>query len=294
MGYYTKRNVAHFDLRGYKQVVDPGIPVQLSPFPDYHVLAEGDSWFNIVGNTGALKPRNVLETLSFKQKPTALVNLAKSGDTVTHIAQALHDGALEEALKYKKWDVILLSAGGNDLIDALTEQGQYMVDGQPLSILLSPPAPQGYQSFIDQQALGKLKQHLVDAYQRFHQYKVNTVNQNTPVLIHTYDYPTPNNAKARCVVRLGPWLYSAFKRKNIPQVYWVEITDAVFQALRDTLLGLTAIHSSFHVLNTCDTLVRAAPNQTGNTHDWLNEIHPNAQGLEKIGAKLSEKVSQLL
>jgi lysophospholipase L1-like esterase len=295
MGQYNMRNVAHFDFRGYKQVVDPGGLGQLSPAPDYHVLAEGDSWFNIVGNTGAFKPRNVLDTLTFKRQPTALVNLARSGDTVTHISQALHDGTLEEALNHRKWDLILLSAGGNDLIDALTNQGQYLIEGKYLSILQSHATPQNYQSFINQQDLSKLRQHLVASYQRFHQYKVKTKNKTTPVLIHTYDYPTPNNAKARCLVRLGPWLYKALKYQKIPETYWYQISDALFQSLRDTLLELPAIiDTSFNVLNTCDTLKRAANHQSGNTNDWLNEIHPNAAGLEKIGEKLSKKISALI
>lgn len=294
MSQYTPRNVAHFDFRGYKQIVDPGGLGQLSPFPDYHVLAEGDSWFNIVGHTGAFKPRNLLDTLSFNDQATALVNLAKSGDTITHISQALHDGTLEEALRYKRWDLILLSAGGNDLIDALTEQGQYMVSGRALSILRQTSSPEDCQSYIDEQALTLLKQHLLNAYQRFYHYKAQTVNQHTPVLVHTYDYPTPNKAKAKCVVRLGPWLHAAFKQKQIPETYWYEISDHLFQTLRDLLLGLPAIDASFHVVNTCDTLKRAEHEQTGNSNDWLNEIHPNAVGLEKIGAKLTKKISQLI
>lgn len=294
MSQYTPRNVAHFDFRGYKQIVDPGGLGQLSPFPDYHVLAEGDSWFNIVGHTGAFKPRNVLDTLSFNNRPTALVNLAKSGDTATHISQALHDGALEEALRHRQWDLILLSAGGNDLIDALTEKGKYVVSGQALSILKNNTSPDDFKSFIDDAALSLLKLHLLDAYQRFYHYKTQTVNQYTPVLIHTYDYPTPNSAKARCILRLGPWLHAAFKHKRIPETYWYEISDHLFQKLRDVLLDLPAIDASFHIVNTCDTLQRAEHKQTGNSNDWLNEIHPNATGLEKIGAKLTKKISQLI
>ena len=114
------------------------------------------------------------------------------------------------------------------------------------------------------------------------------------MLIHTYDFPTPNNAKARCAgITRGPWLFKAFNDKKIFGKYWVELSDFLFKSLNDTLTDLSEI-PHFCVADTCDTLIRADLGQTGPSQDWLNEIHPNAKGLEKLGAVLSQSITNQL
>jgi len=86
------------------------------------IIAEGDSWFTI----GGLRLRNpwfsnILYTLRF-DKETLILNLANPGDTIRHISSMPHDYnfkyAIEEHSK-NPWNAIILSAGGNDLIDKI-------------------------------------------------------------------------------------------------------------------------------------------------------------------------------
>src|ERR1039457_3815405 len=98
---------------------------------DWHILAEGDSWFHF-GFTPAIgQPRNLLDPLEFN-KSTVIASVALSGDTIQHISQPSANPSLLEAMGYRKWNLILVSAGGNDLIDALS--GSYTIKGTTIEI----------------------------------------------------------------------------------------------------------------------------------------------------------------
>ena len=92
--------------------------------PAYRFLAEGDSWFSI----GALNPAknsNLLFEMAFEQSACA-VNCAAPGDTLRRMSQISTDRNFVELLcgrRARIWDGLLLSCGGNDLIDALQARG---------------------------------------------------------------------------------------------------------------------------------------------------------------------------
>src|SRR5258706_7948583 len=86
------------------------------PIYDWRILAEGDSWFSI----GAIPSSNLLFELRF-EKWTVILNLAYPGDTVAHMSELASNIDLVHVLAAKrfnyKWDAILLSGGGNDIVD---------------------------------------------------------------------------------------------------------------------------------------------------------------------------------
>ena len=47
---------------------------------------------------------------------------------------------------------------------------------------------------------------------------------------------------------------------------------------------------NFHVVDTRGTLQRSALGTTGNDGDWLNEIHPNRGGYDKLAGLFSAAV----
>ena len=86
-------------------------------FYDSLILAEGDSWFTI----GGLFAPNLLMSMRF-HKDTLILNCASPGDTIVHMSALAHNYVYKEALRYNyAWDAILLSGGGNDLIDRADE-----------------------------------------------------------------------------------------------------------------------------------------------------------------------------
>jgi hypothetical protein len=93
----------------------------LFPFDlfDRQCLAQGDSWFSI----GSIPPgltSNVLAELWLSQA-AVIVNCARPSKTLAHMADALSETMFLRLLRGPssfQWDAILLSGGGNDLIDA--------------------------------------------------------------------------------------------------------------------------------------------------------------------------------
>ena len=88
--------------------------------PDYpwHFLAEGDSWFTIA----AIPSSNLLLELRLGRW-TQILNLAYPGDTLRNIQALVGNKDLTRFLAKKNFcshfDALLLSGGGNDLIDGV-------------------------------------------------------------------------------------------------------------------------------------------------------------------------------
>lgn len=106
-------------------------------------------------------------------------------------------------------------------------------------------------------------------------------NRAIPIFYHTYGYPTPRNAPA---FLMGPWLCKAFKNMSIPQPYWSDLADALMNGLADTLRGFVNIGTNIKLVDTLANvpLVRASAGSTGSDGDWLNEIHLNNSGKDKV------------
>ena len=105
----------------YREVYESDNNSSCDPvFFTHKILAEGDSWFTIGGHN-LRNPwfSNILFTLRFP-RDTLLLNLAYPGDTIKHISAMPRDYRFKFAIEYQKnnpWDAIVLSGGGNDLID---------------------------------------------------------------------------------------------------------------------------------------------------------------------------------
>lgn len=287
---YNRNNVDIVDYLGFKNQGGGGLAG--NPIYDKRVLAEGDSWFHIGGITKA--ERNLIDAVNFKHKHTLLLNMAKSGDTMANMSQRLNNQFLYQLMKDHKWDFILLSAGGNDLIDALIEKGNYEFNSETLSIIKSNSDGSSFKDFINYGDLDLFRKSILNNFKEFQAIKDATINKSTPVIIHTYDFPTPRNAPATVFyVNTGPWLYKALTYKRVDKRFWVEIADEIFTALADTIISLDG-KNNFNVAKTAGSLERAWPETEGNDHDWLNEIHPNSKGITKIASKINKKIESLM
>lgn len=257
---------------------------------DWHVLAEGDSWFNLGFNP--LNPKfiggskNIIEALDFK-KQTVIANLALSGDTIQGISDPAKNPKLLTALAYRKWHLILLSAGGNDLIDALT--GKYLVNGKPIEMLRKSVKSSHFMDYINTPDLEVLLNYIENYYVAFSNLRDSIEdgeNKNTMIVAHCYDYIVARNAPANFPLnkKMGPWAYAAFMDKayKVPENFWKLITDYLFNRLAERLSRLENKLPSFAVVNTLGTLHLADPNEKGNSNDWANEIHPNPGGYKKL------------
>lgn len=250
------------------------------------ILCEGDSWFS----TGAVPSSNLLYAMRFRQS-SLLVNLARPGDTIRNMSDISANPVLKQLICQqnflRKWDAILLSGGGNDLIDLARQ------------IICVPSAGAGRHmlDYIDSVELNNLRRRVQKGYHDIARLREASPNADTPIVTHVYDYPTPRNAKARFagVAVNGPWIYAALKTNDVPEEFWISLTDYMFEYLANCIIDLSGDIDNFHVVSaTRGTLVRARLGTTGADGDWLNEIHPTAEGYEKIASIISGEFAHIV
>lgn len=270
--------------------LDLGCEGMFPVFPDLRFLAEGDSWFTVSG----FPAYNLLFEMRF-WKQALIVNCGMPGDTIRNMSEISKNRNLREALSADdiRWDAILLSGGGNDLIDVADE------------IIL----PQGawadmpgrrVEDYCHAAKLDALLRDVQLGYRRIaaSRESAGPAARSVPMLAHTYDYVTPRDAPARfAVVTLGPWFFKAFVHRGIPRSDWIALADHLVDRLAEGILALehgTDPILDFHVVDTRGTLRRSDLGSRGDNQDWQNEIHPNGGGYEKLAMRVEDGLARLL
>lgn len=252
----------------------------------YRMLAEGDSWF-AWAHLNLDPSSNILEQLEFR-KPAVIVSLAYSGDVIGDISDPVGNMAFCFELQGMRYDALLLSGGGNDLIDALQPAGG--------PAIIVPGDGSTADSYVNATALKALTTGVLASYRRIiAQRDASDANPETPIVLHTYDYPTPRNAKAKLLGRgaRGPWLLPAMQTAGAPIELYEDVTDIVFDALADALLTLHDPANGVHVVDTRDTIERAELDTEALSGDWINEIHPDAHGYALLARIVARELAGL-
>ena len=257
--------------------------------PDYawRFLAEGDSWFTI----GAIPSSNLLYELRLK-KPTIVLNLGYPGDTIANISQLSANTEFSRRLAHPNWasdwNAILLSGGGNELIDRAAD------------IILSTPTGAGKKAadYVDAEQLAAFRKDVQAGYRRIVALRDadKSPNKGKPIIVHTYDYPTPRPAPATFLIVpiTKPWMHPVFEAHQVPKTLRIKIAERLLDALAEALLELESELPAFYVVDTRNSLQRADIDAKGNSGDWLNEIHPNGDGYRKIAEQLATKLNKIL
>lgn len=269
-------------------------PDELISFGDYaiRILAEGDSWFSW-SQLNLVPSSNILQQLDF-DAPSLVVNYAYSGDTLRRISDFFRNGGFFVEMRSQKYDVILLSGGGNDVIDAL-----YDYDND-IPLVLRPAATgdaHDARAYIDWARLNALSAYITANFQQIFRYRQHgpAANAGTPIVLHTYDYPTPRNAPASFMgmPAAGPWLLPALQKIGAPEALYIPVTKLLFDTVAATLLALNDPANGIHVVDTRKTIQAAALNTPGKSGDWINEIHPTTEGYAELAWKISLSLAQL-
>ena len=251
----------------------------------YRFLAQGDSWFSI-GALNLAKNSNLLFEMAFAQSCCA-VNCARNGSTLRRMVDQVNEPAFNALLcgaQWRPWDGILLSAGGNDMIDAL---GTTRIADPSKRLFLKPSEITGDLSDA-QSYLSPTGWQTFETYLRANFVALITMrdrralNRNIPVFLHTYHYPTIRNAPAG--PGMGPWLYSAAVDFGIPPNLWPAIAKTLFERFASLLISIASSHTNVHVFDSAKTVAiqPALPGTTQTSGDWVNEIHLTWQGYEKL------------
>ncbi|MBX3587815.1 MAG: SGNH/GDSL hydrolase family protein [Ramlibacter sp.] len=258
-------------------------------------LVEGDSWMDRSSLWQPSLPDSLAAHYNLHpgQGNVLLVSIARFGDTIDNMGRT-ESGEfglwLQTSFNQWKFDGVLLSGGGNDIIDAAR-------DPQPgegiLRSFATGPAPASAQDCINLDALGDLVAQRMDpGFLKLYDAVQDSPCKNIPIFLNDYDFPTPRNAPATQGGK--SWLYEAFVKNSIPPAMWQELTDLIFIHLQMTIASWTQGRPTVRLVPTSGTLVPAEPGTTGSSNDWLNEIHPNTSGWVKLARVWHKAIREVL
>jgi hypothetical protein len=261
-------------------------------------LAEGDSWFSM-GGLNPLTSANLLQEMNFTQRNVA-VNCALPGDTLRRMVDTRRDPqfvALLAGARARPWDALLISAGGNDLIDALQARGDNVPPEQRL--LLRPdewgPAALGAARYLSDDGWATFGGYLRANFEALLALRDRGPSRGCPAFMHGYAVPTPRPAGAGLA---GPWLLPAMQAYAIAPADHGALAQLLIERLGTLLQGLADDGTrlpNLHFFNSASLPIdRALPGTSGASGDWLNEIHLTRAGCRKVARPWSAEIERTL
>jgi hypothetical protein len=160
-------------------------------------LAQGDSWFSI-GSFPPWGTSSILQQISLNASSIA-VNCARPGVTLQHMTERVSDSVFTDWFVGKvseKWDAVLLSGGGNDMIDAALSPP---TSDLALRLLRRPDewlSTSGPARYLSEPGWTTFTAHLQAVWSHFLAQRTMAQDPSVPVVVHTYDYVTPRDAPA--------------------------------------------------------------------------------------------------
>jgi hypothetical protein len=275
----------------------------------FRFLAEGDSWFTL-GTLNPLKNANLLFALRFSQSHIT-VSCATPGDTLAKMVDWRRDPRFTGLLSgrvARHWDGLLLSAGGNDLIAAIKTPPVASGQAVPLDkrLMRTPaewgPAGEGaarYTSDAGWLAFADYLRGNFDALIELRDRGPNPINAGIPIFMHGYAVPMPRNAGASVgPIKLGPWLLPGLQLYSVPQDDWLAVSTHFIGRLRTVLGSIAADAARYPNVHFFDStqvaLNQAQPGSTGESGDWINEIHLNKSGCRKVADAWAPRIEMVL
>lgn len=274
------------------------------------LLAEGDSWFTI-GTLNVFTASNILYKITVSLD-TAIVNCAYPGHALQHMVDWFKDPYFDRLLRHPRferyWEGILLSAGGNDLIDAAQVPPQDKTGATiPLDrrlLLTSQEAAAasgaGPARFISEPGWNTLASYMQANFAEVVAHRDQGISKGRPIFLHTYAPPTVRPSGT--VGAPKGWLYPALQRYGLADDDAQAVSDLLFGRLRALLLALDQNSGQpgalpqVHVFDSAGlpSIEPAVPGSTGASGDWVNEIHLAPAGYGKLGQAFGPWMEDLL
>jgi len=273
-------------------------PPDLS-FAAYRFLAEGDSWFTL-STLNPARNSNLLFEMKFEQFACA-VNCATPGDTLAHMADMNRDPVFVQVLCGRRaytWDGLLLSCGGNDLIDALQVAGPGVPREQRLLLHADEwgPAGDGPQRYLSREGWRTFGNYLQANLAHLLGLRDAGPSAGCPAFVHGYACPTPRDAGAG--LGSGPWLLPALQSYGIPGLDWIALAALLIHQLGSLLAATAADSAHFPNLHFFDTAAiaidAAALGSSGVSGDWVNEIHLTRSGYGKLAVPWAAAIEKTM
>jgi hypothetical protein len=246
------------------------------------IYAEGDSWldkFTPLFKSGT----NLLDALRLPVF-AGVVDVAHIGDISADMVVGHQARQTKAMFKLFDFDAILFSGGGNDLKNLFAELYGHKASVEPKEAALmakvhkleTPDADEFVDDVIDN----------IKAFVAMRDASPRARTQNAPIFVNGYDYLQPRPVKGAIFSELlkiaGPWLYPSMKAAGLSDAQMLTATQAVIDKLNQRMASDIATLPNVYVIDQRGLLTLAAPNSTTESGDWLDEIHPTAQGFEKL------------
>jgi lysophospholipase L1-like esterase len=273
------------------------------PFEQFHsaIMAQGDSWFSV----GAFPPQftsNIPLQLSLSQS-AVVVDCARPGHVLQHMTSTTSDAMFLRQLRgplARKWHAIMVSGGGNDLIDAVGVPATAPAHQRLLAAPAERPAlPSSMDDYISNTGWAVFEAHIGQVFDQLVAERNAGQNRRTPMLFHTYAHLVPRPSGAG--LGFGPWLQPWLLHYGVPMVDWAALAARLIDKLADLLQRLVARQQAADptgALQVVDTraaaLVQAGPTDAQEAGDFCNEIHPNPTGYGKLAAVWRAALDPLL
>jgi hypothetical protein len=253
--------------------------------PERLIYAEGDSWFDKFTPIPA-SGTNLLDAI---RTPflTAVVDVAHIGDEARDMVRGHQAQQTRAMFKLFNFQAILLSAGGNDLKNmfadlfatkALASEG--FRSPFQATHLEGLETPASYTEFF-----GGVIQN-IGRFIDLRDSANNPATRKAPIFVHGYDYFQPRPATAQIFagsrIGKGPWLHPSMKAAGLDDAQMRSTADAVVDEMNRQLKQVIAALPNVHVIDQRGLLTPAAPNSSGQSGDWLDEIHPTREGFAKL------------
>jgi hypothetical protein len=270
--------MASFTIKGPLYRARPEQVDRRGPFERTY-LAEGDSWMDASAAVQGSLPEFLAQEFNRRGRSVLIINISTSGQTLQRIEDTM-SGDFAWWLEQDRYDGILFSAGGNDFIDAARDPAP---GAGLLRDIRNAAAPVRGYDCVRQDALNALVQgYLNPNFDVLYQALRNsTKNAATPMFLNAYDTPVARDAPALRGLS-GPWLYEAYTKNGIDPSLWPDLTRGLFADIQKTIAGWATGRVGVQGVATGGVLTPAQAGSTGNSGDWVNEIHPNAGGWRKL------------
>jgi len=259
------------------------------------VLAQGDSWFAfplpVIGG-----PRNLVEAIDTR-KATVAINLSIVGDTAENMAQGERFAQLRSILAGEGGDepiavaAILLSAGGNDLIDRIADLVGNVTRG-----MKGAAREQAHRRVLLELTTGAataIYDDVVAHVAKLIAARDGGPSSAAPVILHGYAHVTPRDAPAlRFPIQVGPWIWRKLSPLGYTQAQQQQIAARVIDEFNRRLAALHDEAKGVHVLDLRPLqapggpLPVADPGWLEPTTYWHDEIHLNAAGWDCVARAL--------
>lgn len=244
------------------------------------LLSEGDSWFSTP------LYYNLVDWLEVESTEGAFLRMEASGDLATRMFSGDNLRKIGSRLRAIEFDALLISAGGNDLVDEFL--AETFAGTGPMTV---------DQAFNRVQASGRF-----DEVRRAYEALINTAIAARPgirILAHSYDYLQRMGAPAQLSIeqiglvalfkrKAGDWIarhvqhalatqdaQRAFARRMIDQFH-----ETVLKPLHE------ACPDHFHFVDLRGLLPAES--------DWNDEMHPTADAFRRLAVPYREALRNLL